>query len=294
MRDNDALGSISDTARWVAVFRARETDRPDGLFKDPFARVLAGQRGEQLAAKLPGNDSTWAWSMRTFLFDQFLTRQINASIDTVINLAAGLDTRPYRMRLPRTLRWIEVEFPQIISHKEKVLAGHSPTCELERVPLDLANLDARRELLAGLAKKAKRILVISEGLLVYLTPQQVGGLARDLAGEVCFAYWLVDIVSPGILKILQNTMAEEMRRAGISYKFGPPEGTDFFVPFGWQTLDVMSLLEAAKETNRLPGELAKKLGSESVTDQKSRFWSGVCLLQNVQQRESGIEADSRK
>jgi O-methyltransferase involved in polyketide biosynthesis len=198
------------------------------------------------------------------------------------------------MRLPRTLRWIEVEFPEIISHKEKVLAGHSPTCRLERVPLDLANLDARRELLAGLAKEAKKILVISEGLLVYLTTQQVSGLARDLAGEVAFGYWLLDIVSPGTLKVLQNTMADEMRQAGISYKFGPPEGTDFFVPFGWQTLDVMSLLEAARETNRLPEELSKKLGSESVTDQKSRFWSGVCLLENVKQRESGTGANSRK
>jgi O-methyltransferase involved in polyketide biosynthesis len=43
------IRNISDTALWVAVYRARETDRPDAVFRDPFARRLAGERGEQIA-----------------------------------------------------------------------------------------------------------------------------------------------------------------------------------------------------------------------------------------------------
>ncbi len=39
---------ISDTARWVAVYRAMETARPDAIFRDPHARQLAGERGDHI------------------------------------------------------------------------------------------------------------------------------------------------------------------------------------------------------------------------------------------------------
>ena len=42
--------NISDTAMWAAAYRARETERPGALFRDPFAKRLAGPRGEQIAA----------------------------------------------------------------------------------------------------------------------------------------------------------------------------------------------------------------------------------------------------
>ena len=51
------MPSISDTALWVAVYRARETDRPDALFRDPLAYRLAGTRGEQIAQKIGENSS---------------------------------------------------------------------------------------------------------------------------------------------------------------------------------------------------------------------------------------------
>src|SRR5947209_7546262 len=95
------IRNISDTARWAAVYRAFETDRPDALFRDPFARRLAGSRGEQIAASMPfSGKNTWSWVMRTWLFDHFITQQIAGGADMVINLAAGLDARPYRMDLP--------------------------------------------------------------------------------------------------------------------------------------------------------------------------------------------------
>ena len=73
------IRDISDTARWAAVFRARETDRPDAVFRDPFARRLAGARGEEIAEYLSaGNRQTWAWVTRTYLFDQFITEQVGA------------------------------------------------------------------------------------------------------------------------------------------------------------------------------------------------------------------------
>src|SRR5262249_3702282 len=103
------LRNISDTALWAAVYRAREDERDDAVFRDPFARRLAGERGEEIATKMPrGKKDTWAWVTRTVLFDQFITEQVRDGVDMVVNLAAGLDARPYRLPLPSTLTWIEV------------------------------------------------------------------------------------------------------------------------------------------------------------------------------------------
>src|SRR5260221_8619145 len=87
------IRDISDTARWVAVYRARETDRPDAAFRDPFARKLAGERGEQIANSLPGfAEAEWSFMARTYLVDKYITSGVkNGSVDQVINLAAGLD-----------------------------------------------------------------------------------------------------------------------------------------------------------------------------------------------------------
>src|SRR4030095_3551837 len=91
------IHNISDTARWVAVYRARETERPDAVFRDPFARALAGERGQQIAQAQDGEYIARSFLARTDLCDRFVTRLVKHGVDLVVNLAAGLDTRPYRM-----------------------------------------------------------------------------------------------------------------------------------------------------------------------------------------------------
>src|SRR5512138_1155580 len=91
---------VSDTARWVAAYRAHETERPDALFRDPLARRLAGERGEEISRTVKlGAMGEWPMVARTLLFDAFVTSEVARGVDTVVNLAAGLDTRPYRMSL---------------------------------------------------------------------------------------------------------------------------------------------------------------------------------------------------
>src|ERR1700675_2181374 len=142
-----AIRNISDTAIWAALYRARETERKNALFRDPFARRLAGERGDHIAATMRAHDEhEWAWVMRTVLFDRFIAGEIAAGADMVVNLAAGLDARPYRMALPPALQWIEVDLPDLLEYKERILRDEKPACALERVRLDLADQAARREL----------------------------------------------------------------------------------------------------------------------------------------------------
>jgi methyltransferase (TIGR00027 family) len=276
------IRDISDTARWMAVYRARETERPDAVFRDPFARALAGERGEQIAKAAGfGEENAWSFLARTYLFDRFVTKQVKQGVDLVVNLAAGLDTRPYRMELPPSLRWVEVDLPDILDYKEEILGDAKPVCEVERVRLDLTNPDARRGLFNRLGRSAQHVLVISEGLVIYLMPAEVGALAQDLAAPPSFHHWVVDIVSPGLLAMVKDRMGKAVQEAGAPFLFGPPEGPPFFEPYGWTPVDVRSMLKTASKLERLPFMLRMySMLPDSSGAQGSQPWAGVCLLQN--------------
>lgn len=275
---NAPVRNISDTARWVAYFRARETERPDALFRDPYAVRLAGDRGFQIANTLPeGNKHEWAWVARTYLFDKFVSREIQEGADLVLNLAAGLDARPYRMELPITLHWVEVDLPDLVSYKDEILANEKPRCQLERIRLDLSDAPARRTLFAELDGRARKIVVLTEGLLIYFTAEEVASLAKDLAGGAHFQSWIIDLTSPGQLRLMQRTTGKQLSEVGAAFKFGPLEGPNFFVPHGWQPNDVQGFLKTAAHFNRAPTELLSLL-PEPQAPLGNYPWAGVCLL----------------
>ena len=275
---NSTVRNVSDTALWVAYFRALETKRPDALFRDPFAERLAGERGFQIANTLPnGNNQEWAWMARTYLFDQFAMRVIQEGADLVVNLAAGLDARPYRMNLPASLEWVEVDFPEIVSYKEDILASETPVCRLERIPMDLSDVQARRALFANLNRRAKKIAVLSEGLLIYFATEAVVSLAKDLAAESNIQNWVLDLASPGQLKLMQRSSGIQLSEAGAAFKFGPPEGPNFFVPYGWEPIDIQGLLKTAAQFKRSPaGLFPMTIGRTGAPGDFP--WTGVCLF----------------
>src|SRR5437879_12410265 len=184
-----------------------ESERPDALFRDPYARRLAGARGAQILAALP-RGHTWAWPMivRTAVMDELILRAIERDgVGTVLNLAAGLDTRPYRLPLAPTLRWVEVDFPDVIAYKQQQLAGERAACGLEQIGVDLTDAARRRALFAQIGGAARQVLVVSEGLLIYLTSARVGALARDLIAQPSFAWWLIGPPSPRVFRLMANT-----------------------------------------------------------------------------------------
>jgi methyltransferase (TIGR00027 family) len=275
---NSTVRNVSDTARWVAYFRALETRRPDALFRDPYAERLAGEHGFRIANTLAdGNKHEWAWVARTYLFDQFLAREIQQGATLVVNLAAGLDARPYRMQLPSHLQWVEVDLPEIIAYKEEILANEKPRCQLERVSLDLSDGPARRRLCEDLNRRATKVVVASEGLLIYFTPDEVASLARDLSSAPHFLNWVIDLASPGQLRLMQRSTGKQLSEAGAAFKFGPAEGANFFKPHGWEPIDVQGMLKTAAQFNRAPVELLSLL-PEPKGLPGNYPWTGVCLL----------------
>src|SRR6266850_3986046 len=128
MSPSTPITHVSDTARWVAIYRAMESERPDALFRDPYARRLAGPRGEEIVRHMPrGRSMAWPMIVRTAVMDEVILRAVERDgVHTVVNLAAGLDTRPYRLPLPSGLRWIEADFPDLLAYKQEELAGEKP------------------------------------------------------------------------------------------------------------------------------------------------------------------------
>jgi methyltransferase (TIGR00027 family) len=280
--DDGLIRNVSDTARLVAIDRAVESERPDALFRDPFARRLAGQRGARIAKSNPlgvrKGGVGWPIVTRTYVIDQMIQAHIAQGGDMVVNLAAGLDTRPYRMELPSSLQWIEVDLPEILAHKEEILRGEKPVCSLERVRLDLSDVPARRELFARLGRQSRKALVISEGLVVYLSSDEVALLAQDLAAQPGFRSWILDMVSPKLLATLQKRMTSNLKQAA-PFKFAPEEGPAFFAKFGWAVVEANSLLRAAARVHRLPSYLVPiSWLPDSHGTQPQRPWGGVCLL----------------
>jgi methyltransferase (TIGR00027 family) len=277
------IRDISDTARWVAYYRAQETERPDALFRDPYARRLAGDRGEQIAkAQAFADQNAWSFLARTVLFDRFITEAVRGGADLVVNLAAGLDTRPYRMDLPKTLRWVEIDLPGILDYKEDILRGAGPVCGVERVRLDLSDEAARQALFSRLAAGTSRAVIVSEGLLIYLDADAVVSLARDLAVPPSFRTWITDIASPGLVKMMTARGGDMVAAAGAPFKFAPPEGPDFFARLGWTPVKVSSLLKTAGRLNRVP--LLLKLISLFPEPRKpapNRPWSAVMQLERT-------------
>jgi methyltransferase (TIGR00027 family) len=243
------IENVSDTAFWVAHHRGLEGERADALFRDPLANVLAGERGRRIAESMPQRQmTTWALVIRTCIIDDFIREAIAKGAGTILNLGAGLDTRPYRMDLPPSLTWIEVDYPAVIALKEERLAKEKPRCSLERIKLDLANVEARRRMLAGLDAPARKILVLTEGVIPYLTTEAVGSLADDLRALKPVQWWVVDYFAPHILKMRARRMKRKMQNA--PFKFEPDDWFGFFEAHGWQCAEMRYLADETKRLRR--------------------------------------------
>ena len=280
-----AIENISDTARWVAVYRAMETERPDAIFRDPFADRLAGSRGREILDEMPkGHAFAWPMIVRTAIFDEIILDSVrNQKTDLVVNLAAGLDARPWRLPLPPSLHWVDVDLPGILNYKTEMLQRETPGCRYEAVTFDLRDDEARQDLFARLGASASRALVLSEGLLIYLAPEQVAELAIDLHAQPTFAEWLIDLASPQLLKRMEKTWGRKLETSGAPFRFAPAEGTGFFKPYGWHEAQFRSMWEEAQRLRRtMKGawfwNLIGRLATPKVREGFRRF-SGMVLLE---------------
>jgi methyltransferase (TIGR00027 family) len=241
---------VSDTARWTALHRATESARPDALFNDPLAERLAGAQGRAIVAGVPWRDRNGWWLVaRTKIIDDAIADALAHGCDRVLNLAAGLDTRPYRLDLPPELTWIEADLPKLLAEKTQVLADQTPRCRLTRTAVDLTDPAARDAFFNDALDGATKALVLTEGLSMYLEEGDIAGLS-DAIKRPEVAWWMLDFAFPGLRKRINKNVAGISENA--PFKFAPENGLAFFEDLGWRVVEAESVLAAAHRLHRLP------------------------------------------
>ncbi|HEX5828945.1 MAG TPA: SAM-dependent methyltransferase [Candidatus Limnocylindrales bacterium] len=174
---------VTRTAAWAAAVRAHETQRKDALYRDPWAAALAGHEGEAwLAARTDA--AVLPMVLRTRYFDDWLERAVADGIDQVVLLAAGLDTRAFRLDWPAGARCFEVDRAVVLDHKAAVLDAARATARCRRtvVAADLAGEWAEPLHSAGL-DASRPSAWLAEGLLFYLPPAVIDRVLRAV-GEL--------------------------------------------------------------------------------------------------------------
>ena len=260
MRD-PLIKNVSDTAFMVAIYRAIESERADALFHDPLASKLAGEHGRRIAAQMLGGlfrgwttatrtrVMTWIMAIRTRIIDDFIVAAVAQGADAILNLGAGLDTRPYRLEIPSSLCWVEVDYPAMIELKENCLRQETPRCRLERVKLDLVDLSARSQLFSQLSSRFTNVLVLTEGVIPYLSVEQVARLAEDLKAQGAFRRWIVDYFSRETLRWRKHA-AFQRAMQNAPFLFEPRDYFGFFEEHGWRPREIRYLWDEGRRLNR--------------------------------------------
>ena len=198
----DIATSVGTTAVMVAAARARETDSPDPLIRDPFARILVQGAGtgiwenfvdpamqERIANADPEAAAIFAnmlsyQAVRTHFFDTFFSEAVAAGIRQVVILASGLDSRAYRLAWPQGTVVYEIDQPMVLEYKSKTLAAHgvTPSAERREVAADLRQ-DWPAALRAVGFDPARPTAWLAEGLLMYLPAEAQDRLFEQI-GEL--------------------------------------------------------------------------------------------------------------
>lgn len=244
------IEQVSDTAFWVATFRADEGLRPDALFQDPLAARLVEGHGRTVAKAMPHSGiMAWMIPVRTYTIDNYLREALAQGVDMILNLGAGLDTRPYRMDLPADLLWIEADFPHVIDFKNQKLSGESPHCRMQRVAVDLSNSEARQKLLKEVSSQRQKILVLTEGVVPYLSEENTAALADDLARYPQFKFWVLDYFSVQFQKYYQYSFTKR-KMARAPFRFFPTDWQGFFAQHGWTQVEMRYMAYEGLRVNR--------------------------------------------
>lgn len=178
---------VAPTSRWMAAARARESERTDRLFDDPLAAALAGPEGVAWLRDM----ETAAWSdgpglypvVRTRFFDEFLLDACRRpALRQVVLVAAGLDTRAFRLHWPPGTRLYEMDLPQVLDTKEDVIRASRATANCRRVTVgvDLHEMSWRQTLVDCGYQPERPSVWLIEGLLYYLTRPAVDGLLEKV------------------------------------------------------------------------------------------------------------------
>lgn len=238
------ISHVSDTALMVAACRAHENELEDAFVRDPFAARLAGERGVAILDAISySRVLRLGIAIRTRFVDELLLEALAIyPITTVLSVGCGLDTRPWRLDLSPDLRWIEIDFADVLDYKDQHMSGEKLRCRRERLAVDL-NDPAQRHAMYEAAGSSPA-LMITEGLLLYLPAATVDALAAEAASRSGIAHWISDITTSAFSQVLGggvDTM-QPIRHVQASDALKGEQILEVLARHGWTTSAVRSYI----------------------------------------------------
>jgi methyltransferase (TIGR00027 family) len=241
-RNDGQINHVSDTALMVAACRALETELPDAFARDPFAARLAGERGFAILNAVPYSMILrFGMAIRTRFLDELLAGVLaSEAITTVLSVGCGLDTRPWRLDVPPDLRWIEIDFPDVLDYKYGLLADERAHCQVERLSVDL-NDQLQRQTMYD--KAGGRALMITEGVLMYLPAETVKALATEVWEKAGVAHWISDINTDAFNKALAGGQeSDHLGHVQAPDALTGEQILDVLRSHGWTTAEMRSYI----------------------------------------------------
>lgn len=282
----DITESVGATALSVAAARAVETGSDDPLIRDQFAYLLvstAGQPWERLASSLEwiGDDDHGRrahrlaidyQAVRTHYFDSYFADAVAAGIRQVVILAAGLDSRAFRLKWPAGTSVYEIDQPQVIAYKTTTLAsaGAAPTAERRTVQVDLRD-DWAAALTAAGFDASQPTAWLAEGLLPYLPAEAQDRLFAIVTGlsapgsRVAVEAFSLGTGDNEARRVARRARFDRMRqRLGLDINVetltyqesGRADAADWLTENGWQVSAVSNTDEMARLGRAIPADLA--------------------------------------
>jgi methyltransferase (TIGR00027 family) len=278
--------SVGATALSVAAARAVETGSDDPLIRDQFAYLLvstAGTPWARLASSLEwiGDDDHGRrahrlaidyQAVRTHYFDSYFADAVAAGIRQVVILAAGLDSRAFRLEWPAGTSVYEIDQPQVVAYKTATLesAGAAPTAERRTVQVDLRD-DWAAALAAAGFDSGQPTAWLAEGLLPYLPAEAQDRLFEILTGlsapgsRVAVEAFSLGTADNEVRRVARRARFDRMRqRLGLDItvetltyqESDRVDAADWLTEHGWQVSAVSNADEMARLGRAIPADLA--------------------------------------
>ncbi|MFE5481842.1 class I SAM-dependent methyltransferase [Streptomyces sp. NPDC056527] len=250
------MEAVSRTAQWTAAARALETEREDRLFADPYARTVADEIGFELLERYAGAGTVPFLAIRTTYLDRAIVRAVEErGIRQVVFLAAGMDTRFFRLPWPDGVTVYELDRPALLQAKAKMLADEPLPAGRTRitVPVDLTQ-DWTGPLKEAGWKSDEPVLWVVEGLLFFLPEEAVRTLISTLSAHAAPGSVLLgDVISRAALENpLSRPFLSALREDGNPWLFGTEEPEALLVACGWDVREVRQPGEDGADFDRWP------------------------------------------
>lgn len=242
---------LASTAGWIAAVRAQESARANRLFHDPWAASLAGQEGQVWRERMTGGkeENEVGLVIRTRFFDDFVQRGTwEHQVRQVVIVAAGMDTRAFRLSWPPRTRLFEIDFPSLFERKESLLlaAGAVPACQRCVVGVDVST-DWKKSLQQAGFDPKQRTVWLLEGLLFYLSTEVVERLFEVVTSLSPTGSWLgcESKNSEMLTSASTRSWIEALRAEGVPWISSMDHPETFLAGYGWDATVVQPGEEGA-------------------------------------------------